>query len=198
MGKVCPGAGGGAYGEKGLRSGFKSWLRGHFSPQWIERGRKMSFFLTFIIMFAFWILLSGHFTVILVISGLVASLIVAWFSHDLLFGRTDFGRAFRWYFRFLRYLPWLLWQIIVSNLDLVYRTLHPKMPIDPRMVEFDTNLKTDLGIATLANSITLTPGTVTIAADKDGRFKVHAIAQGPAESLLEGDMKRRVERLEEF
>jgi multicomponent Na+:H+ antiporter subunit E len=72
------------------------------------------------------------------------------------------------------------------------------MPIDPRVVEFDTKLKTDLGIATLANSITLTPGTVTIAADKDGRFKVHAIAQEPAESLLEGDMKRRVERLEDF
>lgn len=156
----------------------------------------MSFLLTFIIMFAFWILLSGHFTVILIISGVVFSLVVAWMSHDLLFGRIDFSRAFGRFARFLAYLPWLLWQIIMSNLDLVYRTLHPKMPIDPRVVELDTRLETDIGIALLANSITLTPGTVTIEAHRDGKFRVHAIAAGPAESLLEGEMARRVEKVE--
>ena len=132
----------------------------------------------------------------LLLSGLVSCFIVACLTHDILFGRVDFSMAFARFGRFVAYLPWLLWQIVMSNLDLVYRTLHPKMPIDPRVVEFDTKLETEMGITLLANSITLTPGTVTITADKNGRFRVHAIAAGPAESLLEGDMARRVERIE--
>lgn len=156
----------------------------------------VSFFLTFIIMFAFWILLSGHFTVILLATGVISSFLVAWWSHDLLFGKIDFSRSFGMFVRFICYLPWLFWQIIVSNFDLVYRTLHPSMPIDPEIVEFDTDFDTDMGVAILANSITLTPGTVTIVANREGRFLVHAIARGPAESLMAGEMLRKVERVE--
>ncbi|MEE8573929.1 MAG: Na+/H+ antiporter subunit E [Thermodesulfobacteriota bacterium] len=157
----------------------------------------LSFMLTAIIMFIFWILLSGHFHFILIISGVVSSLIVAALSHDLIFGADfKFGRGLGRFFRLLAYLPWLLYQIVIANFDLVYRTLHPSMPIDPCIIEFDTDLKTENGIALLANSITLTPGTVTIVADKHGHFVVHAIARGPAESLLSGDMQRRVKVVE--
>jgi len=64
------------------------------------------------------------------------------------------------------------------------------------MIEIETDLKTDTGIAMLANSITLTPGTVTVEAHKDGRFLVHAIAMGPAEGLLEGTMQAKVKAVE--
>ena len=156
----------------------------------------MSFLLTAIIMFVFWILLSGELSLILVLSGIASSLFVAYISHDLLIGKVDIGFAAKGFLRFIRYLPWLLWQVIMSNIDLVYRTLHPAMPIDPQIIEFDTKLESDIGIAILANSITLTPGTVTIAAHKNGKFIVHAIAAEPAESLLRGDMQARVEKVE--
>jgi len=156
----------------------------------------MSFILTAIIMFAFWILLSGYFTFTLLLSGVVSSLLVAYWSHDLLIGDVNLSRASGMVFRLIVYLPWLFWQIILANFDIVYRTLHPSMPINPSLIEFDTSLDTDAGVAILANSITLTPGTVTVRADGNGKFLVHAIADAPAESLLAGDMQRRVEWVE--
>ncbi|MBI5237230.1 MAG: Na+/H+ antiporter subunit E [Deltaproteobacteria bacterium] len=156
----------------------------------------MSFILTFIIMLIFWILLSGEFNLILLISAVFASLFVAYISRDLLIGDADIRAGVIRIWRTLKYLPWLLWQILLSNIDLVYRTLHPKMPIDPCVVKFDTSLRTDIGITILANSITLTPGTVTVDATRDGAFMVHAIAKEPAESLLAGEMQQRVDGIE--
>ena len=157
----------------------------------------LGFILTSIILFVFWMLLSGDFHITLVISGVLSSLFVAYISHDLLFRKARLGHSILIVYRLIAYMPWLLWQIILANIDLVYRTLHPSMPIDPHFIEFDTNLKTDKGITILANSITLTPGTVTVIAEESGKFIVHAIAKAPAESLLEGTMQRKVEKLEE-
>lgn len=156
----------------------------------------MSFIITSIIMFLFWILLSGEFSFVLILSAVVSSLLVAYLSHDLLIGEIDIRLAAIKIIRFIKYLPWLLWQIVLSNIDLVYRTLDPKMPIEPVVIEFDTPLRTDMGITILANSITLTPGTVTLEANSKGRFIVHAIARGPADSLLAGDMQARVKIIE--
>lgn len=156
----------------------------------------MSFTLTFLIMLGFWILLSGQFHFILLVSGVVSSLFVAYISHDLLFGKVDILSLIIKTFRFFKYLPWLLWQIVVANFDILYRTLHPGMKIEPLVIRFKTDLKTDKGITILANSITLTPGTVTMVANKDGEFIVHAIAKGPADSLLSGQMQAKVKEIE--
>ena len=87
--------------------------------------------------------------------------------------------------RLLLYIPWELWQIVLANFDVAYRVLHPKMPIDPRIIEFDTTLRSDFALTTLANSITLTPGTITIDVEPErGRFLVHAIASKAADALL--------------
>ena len=156
----------------------------------------MNFVFTSIIMFVFWILLSGEFHFLLILSGIVFSLFVAYISHDLLIGSDNIRLFSTRMLRFCRYVPWLVWQILLANLDLVYRTLHPKMPIDPQVIRFDTALKSDIGITVLANSITLTPGTVTIVANQDGEFIVHAIAKKPAEDLLAGEMQAKVKRVE--
>lgn len=156
----------------------------------------MGFILTSIILFIFWILLSGDFHITLLISGAVSSLFVAFISHDLLFKRARLGHSITIVLRMLGYLPWLLWQIVLANIDLAYRTLHPSMPIDPHMIEFDADLNTDKGITVLANSITLTPGTVTVIAEENGKFIVHAIAKAPADCLLEGTMQKKVKALE--
>ncbi len=156
----------------------------------------MSFVLTFLLMFGFWILLSGQFHFVLIVSGVVSSLFVAFISHDLLIGRVGLFTVIAKTFRLIAYLPWLFWQIVLANFDLVYRTLHPGNKIDPQIIRFQTNLKTKKGIAILANSITLTPGTVTVMADRNGEYIVHAIAKAPAESLLSGAMQSRVRKIE--
>ncbi len=155
----------------------------------------LSFLLTFILMFFFWILLSGQFSLILILSGIISILFVAYLSHDLLIEKADIKVGITRIVRFIKYLPWLFWQITLSNIDLVYRTLHPKMPIAPRIISLKNEYKTELGMVILANSITLTPGTVTIEVNKD-EFIVHAIAKKPAESLLEGEMQARVMKIE--
>ncbi len=157
----------------------------------------MSFVLTALLMFFFWIVLSGEFTPLLLGSGILSSLFVAYLSHDLLIGPVDVRKKLRDLLRFAQYLPWLFWQIMLANIDLVYRTLHPKMPIDPGIITFKNECRTEIGMVTLANSITLTPGTVTIDVT-DEEFIVHAIARGPAEDLLAGEMMARVKQIGEL
>jgi len=159
----------------------------------------MRFLVIFFLMLAFWIALSGEFTVILVVSAIVASSLVSHISRDLMIeGDVDLKSSIVVILRTIKYLPWLLWQTLKSNVDVAYRVLHPSMPIDPRIIEFDSGLKTDTAIANLSNSITLTPGTVTISATKDGRFIVHALSEKHAEELLAGDMQARIKRIEEL
>ena len=155
----------------------------------------MSFFITAIAMFTFWILLSGEFTFILITSGVVASLITAYLSHDIFIGKADIKVEIRRVFRFLRYLPWLLWQVILSNIEIAYLVLNPKPLIDPQLVRFKPDLKTDLGIVTLAHSITLTPGTVTVEANRE-EFIIHAIWHKSAEGIISGEMQQKVKKIE--
>jgi multicomponent Na+:H+ antiporter subunit E len=144
-----------------------------------------------IVMYIFWLLLSasynpwhGHVSSIHIIVGVVCAVIVMLISHDLLLkGMGDVTLVTT--YRMLIYIPWELWQIVLANFDVAYRVLHPSMPIDPLVIEFETTLRSDFSLTTLANSITLTPGTITIDVDPDkGKFLVHAIAKAPADALL--------------
>ena len=155
----------------------------------------MRFVLTVLIMFLFWIFLSGEFSFILLLSGIISSLLVSYISHDLLIGNGDMKLGFIRTIRFIKFLPWLLWQIVLANIDLAIRTLHPKMPINPMLINFKNNLKTDLGMVILANSITLTPGTVTIDVNENDFF-IHVISEKAAQSLISGEMQARVKKIE--
>ena len=146
-------------------------------------GNWFGFLLTFVVMYLFWILLSGMLDALHLGAGLICSVIVAYISHDLLVkeGGLETGK----FFRLLLYIPWELWQIVLANLDVAYRVLHPKMPIDPMIIEFETSLRSDFALVTMANSITLTPGTITIEVEPEkGKFWVHAVAKSPADALL--------------
>ncbi len=155
----------------------------------------MSFLITTIAMFIFWILLSGEFTFILITSGVVASLITAYLSHDIFIGKADLKTETGRVFKFIVYIPWLLWEIILANVEIAYLVLNPKPLIDPQLVHFKNDLKTDLGIVTLAHSITLTPGTVTVEANRE-EFVIHAIWQKSAEGIISGEMQRKVKKIE--
>ena len=155
----------------------------------------MSFLITTIAMFLFWILLSGEFTFILITSGVVASLIVAYLSHDIFIGKADLKTETGRVFKFIVYIPWLLWEIILANVEIAYLVLSPKPLVDPQIVRFKNDLKTDLGIVTLAHSITLTPGTVTVEANRE-EFVIHAIWQKSADGIIGGEMQQKVKKIE--
>jgi multicomponent Na+:H+ antiporter subunit E len=93
--------------------------------------------------------------------------------------------------RMALYVPYLLWEITKSNLQIAYIVLHPRLPIDPQMVEFDAAVWTPLSTTTLANSITLTPGTLTVDVTRR-QFTVHALTDGSREGLLDGGLERAV------
>ncbi len=155
----------------------------------------MSFLITTIAMFIFWILLSGEFTFILITSGVVASLIVAYLSHDIFVGKADLKTETGRVLKFIVYIPWLLWEIILANVEIAYLVLSPKPLVDPQLVRFNPDLKTDLGIVTLAHSITLTPGTVTVEANRE-EFVIHAIWHKSAEGIISGEMQRKAKEIE--
>jgi multicomponent Na+:H+ antiporter subunit E len=93
--------------------------------------------------------------------------------------------------RFILYVPYLLWAITKANLEIAYVVLHPDLPIDPEMVEFDAAVFSALPVMTLANSITLTPGTLTVDVSRQ-HFTIHTLTGGSREDLLDGSLERAV------
>ncbi|MCP3940621.1 MAG: Na+/H+ antiporter subunit E [Desulfobacteraceae bacterium] len=154
-----------------------------------------SFLITFVLMFLSWIVLSGKFEPLMLWLGGISSFFVAYFFYDLLFPALGAGYL-KIFIRFIQYCPWLIWEIIKANFHLLYLTFHPRMKdkIDPHIITFKTNLKSDIAITTLANAITLTPGTITVTADSDGVFKVHSIDRESA-AALPGIMLKKVARV---
>lgn len=100
---------------------------------------------------------------------------------------TLFGRSLR----LLIYLPYLLWEIAKANLSVAYIILHPDLPIDPKMRQFDGAVWGEYSVTTLANSITLTPGTLTVDVRRDS-FYIHTLTQDARDGLEEGSLERAV------
>ena len=155
----------------------------------------MRYIYTFLIMFGFWILLSGKFDLFHLTLGVISSGLVAMISSDILMHDSKIKNKMGIAIRFISYIPWLLYQIALSTLHVSFLALHPKMldQIDPTIVTFKTYLKTDIARVALANSITLTPGTITIRV-VDQVFYVHAISRKAAAGLP-GEMEDRLAKV---
>ncbi|WP_117591854.1 monovalent cation/H+ antiporter subunit E [Haloprofundus halophilus] len=93
--------------------------------------------------------------------------------------------------RLLLYTPYLLWEIAKANVALAYVILHPRLPIDPKMVKFEAAVWNDLPATTLANSITLTPGTLTVEVSHR-EFYIHSLTQSARDDLFDGALERAV------
>ena len=122
-------------------------------------------------------------------------MIVTWLSQDLLFKNREKGLAGRLgeATRFFAYAFWLLWQIVLANVHVfkLAMTKEGEKEMSPRVVKFKTKLKSDFAKFVYANSITLTPGTITIQINGN-EYLVHAISETVAKDLLTGEMERRV------
>lgn len=153
-----------------------------------------------IMLFAFWLALSGKITVKFVIYGLLTSVVTAWITYPLLLvsNKDNSKRYFVFgisVFKLIKYSFWLLWQLVLANIDVAKATTGQKLEIDPKVIKFYFKADNPMSSVVLANSITLTPGTVTINVTDDGLFEIHALTVGSAEGVLNGDMQRKVAEL---
>ena len=147
-----------------------------------------------VFLFAAWLLLSGHYTPLLLALGLLSTLLVVFIAAraEIIDHETQ---AVLIKPRVLLYWFWLGGEIIKSNIDVCRRILDPKLPISPRMIRVRATQQTELGRVAYANSITLVPGTVTVSVEDDV-FTVHALTREAAEDLESGELNRRVEDVE--
>jgi multicomponent Na+:H+ antiporter subunit E len=137
-------------------------------------------FIYFVLAFVVWVLIAwpfagGRVDLQVVVAGLLVSCLVAILFHDILPKEHHVFISPVRVFWFLAYIPVFFYYVIRANLDVVYRALHPAMPIRPGIVKIRTQLKSDSAITALANSITLTPGTLTVDLSDDGYLYVHWI-----------------------
>ena len=149
----------------------------------------MKHLLVFSVLLGFWLILSGHYDLFHISAGIICSALVAHFSSDLLI-RQDVSQDRLHLGRFLQYVPWLFYQIILANLHVAYLVLRPQK-IHPQIIRLRTTLKSDVALTILGNSITLTPGTITMDINRN-ELVVHALSDKVAKDLLSGQLERRV------
>lgn len=166
------------------------------SPGLKTGNRVVPFIITFLVMMVMWVVFSGKFDAFHLGLGVISALLVAHFTSDQLITNTSIGDVPALWGRFVLYFPWLLWQILLANIHLVKLVFHPKMmdQINPQMIQFRSTLKNEMALVTFANSITLTPGTITVSLSPQGDYTVHAIDDESAEPLP-GDMEKQVAKV---
>ena len=144
----------------------------------------------FISLYLFWLLLSGFFTTFLMSAGAGSALAVVWFARRMDVVDAE-GHPIHLGPKALIYWPWLLKEVVKSAWDVSKIILHPNLPISPTLVRFKPTQKTDVGLVLHANSITLTPGTITIEAEPH-EFLVHGLTRSSAQGVINSEMDRRV------
>ena len=149
----------------------------------------------FVLLFALWVVLSGLLDPFHLTLGLISCLIVTRISSDLLFEDRSIGfrRRITQGARLSAYLLWLVWQIVLANIAVLKLAFSPRKGLQPQIVRYKTALQSDFEKFLLANSITLTPGTVTIKILGD-TYYIHAINDAAAAGL-DGEMERRIARI---
>ena len=159
--------------------------------RWDERARRVS---SGAVLFGFWLTLSGYLEPFLVSAGAASAAAIVWLGHRMALIDHE-SHPVHLYRRFFGYLPWLVKEIVKSAWDVTRIILNPRLPVSPQMVRLTPSQQTAVGLVTYANSITLTPGTISVEVG-EGEILVHALTRDGAASLLMGDMDRRVTRFE--
>jgi multicomponent Na+:H+ antiporter subunit E len=147
------------------------------------------------VLYALWLLLSGFLHEPLLLGlGVVSVCAVVFIAHRMDVVDHE-GHPIHLSHRVGAYLPWLLWEIVKSNIAVAKVILSPRMPLSISVMTTAGSQQSDLGLTIYANSITLTPGTVTLGID-DNILTVYALTTDAADGVASGDMDRRVAALE--
>ena len=143
-----------------------------------------------------WLLMSGHYNLLLISLGIVSVVFCVWLSHSIN-AIDEEGMPTHLFARLPSYLCWLFIEIIKSNYFTAKLILNGKS--DPEIFRVTATQNTAAGLATYANSITLTPGTVTVDIDENiekDQFLVHALNTTFGNDVRNNNMDRRVTALE--
>ncbi len=146
-------------------------------------------------LFVFWMLMSGMFTPFLLGLGAASVIAVVWLARRMEVADREGHPAHLRALAVLAYWLWLFREIWRSGLQVARIILDPRLPISPTLVRFQPSQKTAIGLATHANSITLTPGTITVQANHH-EFLVHALTRDGAAGVVESEMNRRAREFE--
>lgn len=141
-------------------------------------------------LFVVWMALSGSHDAIHIALGLGVALVVTWLNPA---SSSSPVRDVP-FFGILGYLPWLFTRILSSGLHLTRLILDPALPIAPRLIRYDTELQGDGEIVLLGNSVTLTPGTITVEVEP-GELVVHTIDDRSSQDLIDGRLEGRIRRV---
>ena len=141
-----------------------------------------------------WLLSSGYFLILIIALGIASISLVVWLAHRMDVVDHE-SHPVHMALRGLTYFPWLIVEIIKSNLDVAIAIVQGAKAIAPSTIQITASQRSDVGRVTYANSITLTPGTVTMHVDGT-IFLVHALTRNSAKGLQTGEMDARVTRLE--
>ena len=153
----------------------------------------MNRFIVFIFLLTFWLLWSGMYDFFHVTLGIISVLIVVnWTGHLFVQQKKSFSTRIKQWLRFEKYSFWLFWEIVLANYEVFKLAFHPNVLniINPKFVQFQSSLKGDVPQFIFAQSITLTPGTITLSI-KDGIYKVHALNDDAAKALP-GQMEQKI------
>ncbi len=164
-----------------------------FEPPTPPEKFPLPYIFTFCVCMITWLVLSGKFDLFHLSLGVVSSAIVTATSGDMLLRARRLGGLPTTWIRFITYIPWLLFEIFRANMHVMRLVFHPRMLdlIDPRMIRFQTRLDNEMARFIFANSITLTPGTITVYVSILGQYTVHAIDKTSGQGLP-GEMEDRV------
>jgi multicomponent Na+:H+ antiporter subunit E len=165
-------------------------IAGYLRHRWDTR-RKVS---SGAVLFGFWLTLSGYLEPFLITAGAASAAAVVWLAHRMALIDHE-GHPVHLGRKVFTYLPWLLKEIAKSAWQVSRIILNPRLPVSPRLLRVETSQRTSVGVVTYANSITLTPGTISVEVEQ-GMILVHALTREGAASLMAGDMDRRVTRFE--
>jgi multicomponent Na+:H+ antiporter subunit E len=149
-----------------------------------------------IALYVFWILLSGHFEPFLLAAGAGSALAVVLLSWRMKIVDRE-GHPIQMIASVVLYWPWLIKEIAKCAWDVSRIILDPRLPISPVLVRFKPTQKSQVGLATHANSITLTPGTITVEAAQD-EFLVHGLTRAAGAGVIDSEMDRRVSQVEGY
>ncbi|MBN1369647.1 MAG: Na+/H+ antiporter subunit E [Dehalococcoidaceae bacterium] len=162
----------------------------------------LSLALQFIPLYVFWVILSQHYQPFYLIAGAVVCAGVTWFNREMFVALAPAGRsgrlslvsALKTAYHLATYVPWLVAQIARDNLLVAYLVLHPRMPINPGLIRFKTGYKKPVSQVILANSITLSPGTMTVLLESN-KYLVHDLIPSSCANLVSGETQKRVSRI---
>jgi multicomponent Na+:H+ antiporter subunit E len=147
------------------------------------------------VLFGLWVLLSGHFEPLLLFLGAVSTGVSVYIAARMDVVDQEGVPVVHLNRHFLTYLPWLVWEVWLCNVAVARIVLRPTLRISPTLIRFRARQRTDLGRVIMANSVTMTPGTITVAVTGE-ELHVHALYREAADGMEEGEMNRRVAAME--